>query len=295
MQTVTSIEALRANIRQWRQERQTVAFVPTMGNLHAGHIKLVTTAKQQADKVVVSIFVNPTQFGPNEDFDSYPRTEQQDQAKLIECDTDVLFLPAVKEMYPQPIQTGISVRDLSALHCGASRPGHFNGVALVVCKLLNIVQPDLLLLGEKDFQQLAVIRSMVADLNIPVAIQGVPTVREADGLAMSSRNGYLSESERRLAPRLYRALCDARDAILAGNDDYQAVADRQCKELERAGFKVDYFNVSRCCDLLPAKADDQALVILLAVKLGGTRLIDNIHFLKQAPDQVGVLAIKENA
>lgn len=276
MQTVTSIEALRANIRQWREAGHSVAFVPTMGNLHAGHIKLATNAKQQADKVVVSIFVNPTQFGPNEDFASYPRTEQQDQAKLIESDTDLLFLPSADEIYPQPMQTGISVSGLSALHCGASRPGHFDGVALVVCKLLNIVQPDLLLLGEKDFQQLAIIRRMVADLNIPVAIQGVATVREADGLAMSSRNGYLSEPQRRLAPKLYQALCDARDAILAGNDNYRSIEDRQRQILQQAGFEVDYFNVCRSSDLMPATIGDQALVILLAAKLGTTRLIDNI-------------------
>ncbi len=282
MQTVTSIDALRASIRQWRQAGHSVAFVPTMGNLHAGHIKLVTTAKQQADKVIVSIFVNPTQFGPNEDFDSYPRTEQQDQAKLIESDADLLFLPAAEEMYPQPIQTRISVSGLSTLLCGASRPGHFDGVALIVCKLLNIVQPDLLLLGEKDFQQLAVIRRMVTDLNIPVAIQGVATVREADGLAMSSRNGYLSAPQRQLAPKLYQALCDARDAILSGNDDYRAVEDQQRQILQQAGFVVDYFSVCRSTDLLPANQNDQALVILLAAKLGTTRLIDNISL--QASD-----------
>lgn len=290
MQTVTTIESLRALIRQWRQDGQTVAFVPTMGNLHAGHIQLVTSAKQQADKVVVSIFVNPTQFGPNEDFDNYPRTEQQDKAKLIETDVDLLFLPAVAEMYPQPLQTGISVKDLSVLHCGASRPGHFDGVALVVCKLLNMVQPDLLLLGEKDFQQLAVIRRMVADLNIPVEIQGVPTVRESDGLAMSSRNGYLDAAQRQLAPMLYQALCAARDEILAGNGEYQAVIDRQRQILTRAGFAVDYFNVCRSGDLLPAGPDDVELVILLAAKLGATRLIDNVYFCKQASDQIGFSA-----
>ncbi|MGZ5000714.1 MAG: pantoate--beta-alanine ligase, partial [Methylomonas sp.] len=254
MQTVTSIEALRANIRQWRQAGFSVAFVPTMGNLHAGHIKLAATAKQQADKVVVSIFVNPTQFGPNEDFASYPRTEQQDQAKLIECETDLLFLPSAEEMYPQPMQTGISVSGLSKLHCGASRPGHFDGVALIVCKLLNIVQPDLLLLGEKDFQQLAIIRRMVADLNIPVTIHGVATVREADGLAMSSRNGYLSESERRLAPKLYQTLCAAREAILAGNHDYRDIEDQHRQILQQTGFAVDYFSVCRSSDLSPADA-----------------------------------------
>lgn len=278
MQTVKNIDALRASVRQWRQDGQTVAFVPTMGNLHAGHIKLVTTAKQQADKVVVSIFVNPTQFGPNEDFASYPRTESQDQAQLIESGADLLFLPSVAEMYPQPVQTSVSVGGLSALHCGASRPGHFDGVALVVCKLLNMVQPDLLLLGEKDFQQLAVIRRMVADLNLPVEIQGVATVREADGLAMSSRNGYLSAEQRRLAPMLYRALCAARDEILEANGDYRTVTDRQRQILRQAGFAVDYFSVCRSTDLQPATPEDRELVILLAAKLGTTRLIDNVSF-----------------
>ncbi|NOV32090.1 pantoate--beta-alanine ligase [Methylomonas sp. ZR1] len=278
MQIVTSIAALREVIRQWRQNGQSVGFVPTMGNLHAGHIKLVSTAKQQTDKAVVSIFVNPTQFGPNEDFASYPRTEQQDQEKLIASDADLLFLPSVTEMYPQATQTGISVSGLSALHCGASRPGHFDGVALVVCKLLNMVQPDLLLLGEKDFQQLTLIRQMVADLNIPVAVQGVATVREDDGLAMSSRNGYLTDQQRQHAPKLYQALIAARDEILAGHVDYPAVTERQRQNLQQAGFAVDYFSICRSKDLLPASTCDANLLILAAAKLGTTRLIDNLYF-----------------
>lgn len=285
MQTIKTIKALRATIRQWRQAGQSIAFVPTMGNLHDGHIKLVETARHQADKVVVSIFVNPTQFGPNEDFASYPRTESQDQDKLIACGADLLFLPTVEEMYPQPLQTQVSVKNLSILHCGASRPGHFDGVAVVVCKLLNMVQPDLLLLGEKDFQQLAVIRRMVTDLNIPVEIQGVPTVRETDGLAMSSRNGYLSESERQVAPLLYRSLLTVRDAILKGPDDYRTIIERQAEVLQRAGFMLDYFQVCRSVDLLPATASDQNLVVLIAAKLGKTRLIDNLYFSRQLADR----------
>ncbi|MGZ0077739.1 pantoate--beta-alanine ligase [Methylomonas sp. YC3] len=280
MQIVTTVAALREVIRQWRQAGHDIGFVPTMGNLHAGHIKLLSTAKQQADKVVVSIFVNPTQFGPNEDFASYPRTEQQDQEKLIANGADLLFLPAVTEMYPQATQTGISVSGLSALHCGASRPGHFDGVALVVCKLLNMVQPDLLLLGEKDFQQLTLIRQMVADLNIPVTVQGVATVREDDGLAMSSRNGYLTDQQRQHAPKLYQALIAARDEILAGHVDYPAVAERQRQNLQQAGFAVDYFSICRSKDLLPASTSDANLLILAAAKLGTTRLIDNLYFSK---------------
>ncbi|MBD9354436.1 pantoate--beta-alanine ligase [Methylomonas albis] len=282
MQIVTSVVALREATRQWRQAGHSVGFVPTMGNLHAGHIKLVSTAKQQADKVVASIFVNPTQFGPNEDFASYPRTEQQDQEKLLASGADLLFLPAVTEMYPHVAQTNISVAALSSLHCGASRPGHFDGVALVVCKLLNMVQPDLLLLGEKDFQQLTLIRQMVADLNIPVTVQGVATVREDDGLAMSSRNGYLSEQQRLQAPMLYQALCAARDEILAGHDDYLAVAGRQRQDLQQAGFAVDYFSICRSQDLLPAGSSDPSLLILAAAKLGNTRLIDNLYFSKSS-------------
>lgn len=278
MQTVTTIEALRRCIRTWRQNAQTIAFVPTMGNLHAGHLSLVQAARQQADRVVVSIFVNPTQFGPNEDFASYPRTEQQDQAQLTASGTDLLFLPSADEMYPNPTQTRISVGELSTLLCGASRPGHFDGVAIVVCKLLNMVQPDILLLGEKDFQQLTVIKTMVADLNLPVVVQGVPTVRENDGLAMSSRNSYLNASERQIAPLLYQTLCNIRDAITKGRVDFQAVIDEQSQTLQNAGFLLDYLQICRKIDLRPATASDHELIILVAAKLGKTRLIDNIHF-----------------
>lgn len=283
MRTVNSIKDLRLAISEWRKNGLRIAFVPTMGNLHAGHMQLVKTAQQQADRVVVSIFVNPAQFGPNEDFASYPRTERQDQDKLTACGADLLFLPSVNEMYPAPLQTQVSVKGLSTLHCGASRPGHFDGVAVVVCKLLNMVQPDLLLLGEKDFQQLAVIRAMVADLSIPVAIQGVPTARESDGLAMSSRNGYLTAEERQRAPLLYRALCATRDAVLSGTTDYRPVMDRQAQTLRDAGFMLDYFRICRSADLLPAKETDTELVILIAAKLGKTRLIDNIYFTRTDP------------
>lgn len=281
MQTVSSIAALRQTIQTWRQAGHRIAFVPTMGNLHAGHLQLVKTAQSQADKVVVSIFVNPTQFGPNEDFASYPRTEQQDAEQLAAINTDLLFLPSVDEMYPQPLQTTISVQGLSTIHCGASRPGHFDGVAVVVCKLLNMVQPDWLLLGEKDFQQLAVIRRMVADLNIPVEIQGVPTVRENDGLAMSSRNGYLTAEQRQLAPQLYQALCSVRDAIQQHQASDQQIIEVHGRQLQQNGFTLDYFHLCRSDDLLPASGQDQQLVLLIAARLGKTRLIDNVYFCRQ--------------
>ncbi|WP_150047339.1 MULTISPECIES: pantoate--beta-alanine ligase [Methylomonas] len=277
MQTLTTVDAVRALIRTWRQSEQTVAFVPTMGNLHDGHMRLVEIAHQQADRVVVSIFVNPAQFAPNEDFDSYPRTEKEDKDKLVGQGADLLFLPGVAEMYPQASQTKVSVPDLSALHCGVNRPGHFDGVALVVCKLLNIVQPDVLLLGEKDFQQLVVLRRMVLDLNLPVRVQGVATVREDSGLAMSSRNSYLSDEERTVAPLLFQCLCGAREAVLAGEPE-QAMLQRQQQILSDAGFVLDYFSLCRSADLLPPDADDTDLVVMAAARLGKTRLIDNIHF-----------------
>ena len=288
MQTIKSIQRLKDTIQPWRQSCEKIAFVPTMGNLHDGHLQLVQTAHQLADRVIVSIFVNPTQFGPNEDFASYPRTEQQDQEKLKACGVDLLFLPSVAEMYPQPLQTQISVKGLSTILCGANRPGHFDGVAVVVCKLLNMVQADVLLLGEKDFQQLAVIRQMVSDLNIPINIHSVATIREADGLAMSSRNTYLSASERQRAPLLYQALCAVRDAISTGNNDYPTLVSQQIQTLEKAGFLIDYFQVCRSTDLILATEEDQHLVILIAAKLGKTRLIDNVYFSRQIPEHARI-------
>lgn len=278
MQTVERIGDLRQTLGQWRKAGLKIAFVPTMGNLHAGHLQLVKTAQQYADKVVVSIFVNPTQFGPNEDFASYPRTERQDAEHLASINADLLFLPTAEEIYPQPLQTKISVPGLAANHCGASRPGHFDGVAIVVCKLLNMVQPDLLLLGEKDFQQLAVIRRMASDLNMPVEIQGVPTVRESDGLAMSSRNAYLNEEQRKLAPLLYQALCATRDAIQQGQTEDSPILVQQTHRLQQAGFDVDYLHLCRSDDLHPATLEDTQLVLLIAARLGKTRLIDNLQF-----------------
>lgn len=276
MQTVSSIKDLRRTIADWRRAGETIAFVPTMGNLHEGHLELVRQAEQKADRVVVSIFVNPTQFGPHEDFDRYPRTEVEDGKKLAAIKADLLFLPSVEEIYPEPSQTYISVPVLSSRLCGNNRPGHFDGVALVVCKLLNIIQPDALMLGEKDFQQLTIIRRMVFDLNLPVSIHSVATHREPDGLAMSSRNGYLNQEQRRLAPMLFEALCNVRDAIATGNADYTKLTQSAIKKLTDAGFDVDYFDICRSSDLTLATTDDKDVAILVAARLGSTRLIDNI-------------------
>jgi pantoate--beta-alanine ligase len=277
MQTLTSIETLRHQIQAWRHNGQRIAFVPTMGNLHDGHLNLVQTAKQNADKVVVSIFVNPTQFGPHEDFARYPRTESADSLRLSECATDVLFLPTVETLYPQTSQTQVSVPEVANRLCGLHRPGHFDGVALVVCKLLNMVQPDILYLGEKDFQQLTVIRRMVNDLNIPTQVASVATVREADGLAMSSRNTYLSQEHRALAPVLYQTLIETREALLE-NANPSLLLTQRIQHLEQLGFVVDYLSLCRQQDLHEASAEDTDLVLLVAARLGSTRLIDNIRF-----------------
>lgn len=280
MQKVTSIRSFRKIIKQWQQQGQSIAFVPTMGNLHAGHIKLVKVARAKADKVVVSIFVNPTQFGEGEDFASYPRTESEDIHKLQVVSADVLFLPTVTEMYPKNTRTMVSVADLSVNHCGASRLGHFDGVATVVSKLFNMVQPDFACFGEKDFQQLSIIRQMVRDLNIPVEIIAVATERESDGLAMSSRNGYLTPEQRLVAPKLHQSLCRARERVLQGTLNISDIEQQQCLLLKESGFDVDYFSICRSDDLQPASDNDRELVILAAAKLGKPRLIDNIYFSK---------------
>ena len=280
LSTVTTIQALRDMLKQWRKAGNSVAFVPTMGNLHDGHLQLVKKAKECADKVVVSLFVNPTQFGVGEDFNHYPRTESEDAKKLDAIGTDLLFLPSVSEIYSENHRTSVSVSGLSNLHCGKTRVGHFDGVATIVCKLFNIVQPDLAYFGEKDFQQLTLIRTLVRDLNIPVEICGIETAREADGLAMSSRNGYLSAEERLVAPALYRSLCQARDSILAGEQNYPALEKKLILSLREAGLQPEYFSVCRQSDLMPAGLDDIDLVILAAARLGKTRLIDNVYFSK---------------
>ena len=278
MRIVNTVFELREVIKTWRLDGEIVAFVPTMGNLHAGHLQLVSMAQKKADRVVVSIFVNPTQFGVGEDFETYPRTEREDHEKLEAENADLLFQPAVADIYTPDAKTTVTVTGLSDMYCGASRPGHFSGVATVVCKLFNMVQPNIALFGLKDFQQLTVIKTMVRDLNIPVEITGVDTVRESSGLAMSSRNGYLTDAEKKVAPKLYRSLCAARDAILTGDQAYADIEQQALQFLQQAGFQPDYFSVCRSSDLKKAATEDMDLVLLAAARLSKTRLIDNIYF-----------------
>lgn len=280
MNSVHTLLELRTAVTEARQAGQRIALVPTMGNLHAGHIALIKQAVAQADFVVASIFVNPLQFGPNEDLDSYPRTLAADQAQLLEAGCSLLFAPNAQEMYPNGMaeHTTVSVPGVSAGLCGGSRPGHFAGVATVVCKLLNMVQPDMALFGEKDFQQLAVIRKMVADLSIPVDIIGVPIVRDHDGLALSSRNGYLNAQQRASAPVLQQCMQAVKAQIKNGRDDYAALFAEFAQNLQDAGLRLDYVELRDAQNLQPVTAHSRQLVLLSAAYLGDTRLIDNIIF-----------------
>lgn len=279
MNTVKTVRELRAAVARARGEGKRIAFVPTMGNLHSGHVALVTKAAQRADFVVASIFVNPLQFGAGEDLDKYPRTLAADQEKLLQAGCHLLFAPSVEEMYPDGMagQTRVSVPQLSEGLCGASRPGHFEGVATVVSKLFNMVQPDIAVFGQKDFQQLAVIRALVHDLNMPIQIIGEPTVRAEDGLALSSRNGFLSPDQRAVAPVVYRVLSQIAEAIKQGRRDFPALIGEQLKQLEAAGLRPDYLEIRDAKTLRPALSEDRDLVILVAAFLGTTRLIDNLH------------------
>ncbi|EKG42951.1 pantoate--beta-alanine ligase [Pseudomonas syringae pv. avellanae str. ISPaVe013] len=279
MNTVKTVQDLRAAVARARSEGKRIALTPTMGNLHSGHAALVTKAAQRADFVVATIFVNPLQFGPNEDLATYPRTLAADQEKLLQAGCNLLFTPSVEEIYPHGMadQTLVSVPHLSQGLCGASRPGHFEGVATVVSKLFNMVQPDLAIFGEKDFQQLAVIRAMVRDLNMPIQIIGEPTVRADDGLALSSRNGYLNDAQRAAAPALYQAIRQIADAIKAGEQDFDALLASKKQQLEAAGFSIDYLEIRDSTSLRATTADNRDLVILAAAFLGKTRLIDNLH------------------
>jgi pantoate--beta-alanine ligase len=265
-------------LRQRLDKQKSVAFVPTMGNLHAGHLHLVELAKQQAKCVVVSIFVNPLQFGANEDLANYPRTLEEDCEKLKLAGVDVVFTPTVETMYPTEQTILVEPPAIANDLCGASRPGHFRGVATVVLKLFNMVRPNVAVFGKKDFQQLFIIREMVKQLNLPIEIVAGETMREPDGLAMSSRNGYLLPGQRVEAQRLHRALQQVVDAIQGGNTDFPALESQTTQYLTQLGWVVDYMAVRSSLTLLPANADDSRLVVLGAAKQGRTRLIDNIDF-----------------
>ena len=279
MKVVDSISALRSTVNAWRRNGETVGFVPTMGNLHDGHLKLVKKAKAHTDKVVVSIFVNPMQFGANEDLDAYPRTIEEDKAKLISVGADAVFLPSVAEMYPAGLdaQTFVEVPGISDSHCGASRPGHFRGVATVVTKLFNMVQPDDAFFGEKDFQQLQVIRALARDLSMAVKVHGVSTERETSGLAMSSRNGYLTDTEKATASAIFAEMQRLKAGIESGNTDFVQLENAMVSNLEAKGFKKDYCQVVNAATFEPANDSDKELVLLVAMFMGKTRLIDNMQ------------------
>ena len=279
MQIVSDINQLRELRREWQSGKEQIAFVPTMGNLHDGHLKLGKEAKNHASKVVVSIFVNPLQFGPDEDLDAYPRTMEQDKASLEALGVDILFMPKVDDIYSRGLeqQTFVEVPGLSYMICGASRPGHFRGVATIVCKLFNMVQPNMAFFGQKDFQQLQVIKAMVTDLSMNLTIHGVPTEREPDGLAMSSRNNYLNTEQREIAPGLYQLISSMAQQIKEGRRDFSVMISENKLKLATLGFKPDYIDVRSASSLLQPSHEDTELVILGAGFLGKTRIIDNIQ------------------
>ena len=282
METVTTIAAVRERVSAWRQEGRRVAFVPTMGNLHAGHISLIELARKRGDRFVASIFVNPMQFGPNEDYAHYPRTPRADEKMLADAGCDLMFMPDVAEIYPRGYEhdTRVAVPELSAVLDGEFRPGHFDGVSTIVAKLFNIVTPHLAVFGEKDFQQLAIIRRMVSDLCVPIEIVGAPTVRESDGLAMSSRNQYLTESERKIAPAISQGLKRTIARIQGGDADFSAIEAEETEALKKLGFRPDYFTVRDAKTLTLPEPAARHLVVLVAARLGKARLIDNLQILR---------------
>jgi pantoate--beta-alanine ligase len=282
MDIVTKIAAVREHVRRWRSEGRRVAFVPTMGNLHPGHVSLIEAARRHGDRFVASIFVNPMQFGPNEDFAHYPRTPTQDERMLAEAGCNLMFMPDVGEVYPNGSEraTRVDVPGLSRILDGEFRPGHFEGVSTIVATLFHIVEPDVAVFGEKDFQQLTVIRRLVADLCLPVEIVGAPTVRDADGLAMSSRNQYLTSTERLVAPRIYETLQAAAKRLSTGDVEFASIERFGVEALTKVGMKPDYFAVRRAEDLGAPANDTKHLVVLTAARLGKARLIDNIQVRK---------------
>jgi pantoate--beta-alanine ligase len=279
MEIVATTAELRARVRAWRRKAERIAFVPTMGNLHAGHLKLVRHARGLGGRVVVSIFVNPMQFGPGEDYATYPRSPEADTAALAQADTDLVFVPAVAAIYPEDMEntTRVVVPGLSEMLCGTFRPGFFTGVATVVTRLFNLVQPDVAVFGEKDYQQLILIRRMARELCLPVKIEGVSTEREPDGLAMSSRNAYLTSKQRATAPVLYRTIGEVKSAVERGSGSYPVLEGIAMQSLAGAGFRPDYVSIRRAVDLAEPTAGDRALRVLAAAWLGDARLIDNLE------------------
>ncbi|MCC5794455.1 MAG: pantoate--beta-alanine ligase [Chromatiales bacterium] len=278
MELLRQVAPLRIRLEDWRRAGERIALVPTMGNLHAGHMGLVRQAAGLARRVVVSVFVNPTQFGPGEDFSRYPRTPEDDRQRLLEAGADMLFMPSDGQVYPGGTEgaTRVSVPELSKILCGAARPGHFDGVTSVCCRLFNIVQPDVAVFGQKDYQQLVILRRMVADLHLRLELVAGRTAREADGLALSSRNQYLDPAQRRQAPAIYRALADCRTQLAAGERDFGQLEHAGLQVLASAGLVPEYFAIRRMQDLAEPEPQERGLVILAAARLGTTRLIDNL-------------------
>ena len=292
MRTYSSNAQLQSALRKSRQSGQSIAFVPTMGNLHEGHLDLVRKARSLCDVVVVSIFVNPLQFGANEDLDAYPRTLAADKEKLFAEGVQVLYAPTVDAIYPEGMaaQTQVHVPALGDTLCGSSRPGHFDGVTTVVSKLFNIVQPDIAVFGEKDFQQLSIVRKMTTDLCLPIEIVGVRTSRDEDGVAKSSRNGFLSFEQRSIAPVIHQTLNSCREAIACGFDNFLQLESHARMKLLQAGFEPDYFAIRDARTLLPVTAATEEIAILAAASLGSTRLIDNVRLALNPVSDWGMLA-----
>jgi pantoate--beta-alanine ligase len=284
MKIVNELSGLRYEVAQWKKQGHTIALVPTMGNLHDGHLSLLEKARILGDKTVVSIFVNPIQFGTGEDYESYPSTITTDKSKLESNHVDLLFTPDLEELYPSgvDVDTRINIPILSSILCGQFRPDHFSGVATVVSKLLINVTPDYALFGEKDYQQLKIIQRMVSDLCIPTEIIGMPIIRDDNGLAMSSRNAYLTEEQRKLAPMIYQTLQIAADKLKNKTEDHSTIEQQGFLTLENAGFTPEYFSVRRTRDLGVPNSNEKELSILLAAWLGSARLIDNIKVVRDS-------------
>lgn len=279
MEAVTRIKSVRERIAEWRRQNLTVAFISTMGGLHKGHQALISEAKAKAKRVVVSVFVNPLQFGPDQDFGRYPRTIERDTAVASDSKVDLLFAPTTFEIYPGGFErcTRVDVPELARILKGQFHPTYFEGVATITTKMLQIVQPDLIVMGEKDYQQLVIVRRLVSDLCMPVTIVSVPVVRDHDGLAFGTSNRQMSARERNLAPRLYETLKQLRKRLKDGERDYPALQEAGMKELERAGFEPDYFSIRQSSDLMPPRYDSRELVLLASARIGETRLIDSMR------------------